>query len=253
MMTQEVLPAECEMPIQTAPLPLSHELLWGIEWIRLWASNVYRGVGVPRGNGEPVIVVPGFLGSYGGLYELRDWLARIGYGVFDPGFERNIDCPDTLLERLERRVAGVYADGGQPVRLIGHSLGGSLARAAASRMAPGMVEQVITLGSPLHHVRAHPLVAGLARLLEDTAPSRHGPHAGHDHGETCACDLADALALPFPADVRRTAVFTRQDGVVDWRTCIEGDAAVDVEVDGTHVGLVVNARAYEVIARALAA
>ena len=63
--------------------------------------------------------------------------------------------------------------------------------------------------------------------------------------------LAEALATPFPATVRRLAVYTRGDGVVDWRTCIEGEDGVDVEVTGTHVGLVVNAAAYESIARAL--
>jgi pimeloyl-ACP methyl ester carboxylesterase len=198
-----------------------------------------------------VIVIPGFLGSYRGLHELRDWLTRSGYAVSDPGFERNIACPDILLARVEQRIAEVHELSGQRVRLIGHSLGGSLARAAAARM-PDHIEQVITLASPLHEMRAHPVVIELARLLSALTPARHGPHAGHVHGATCTCELAEALAHPPAARLRRTAIYTRQDGVVDWRSCIEGDAAVDVEVPGTHVGLVVNARAYEVIAGALA-
>ncbi len=136
--------------------------------------------------------------------------------------------------------------------LIGHSLGGSLARAAAVRV-PDLVDQVITLGSPLRSVKAHPAVIEAARLLVRIAPTRHAEHAGHTHGPTCACELSEALAALFPRAVRRTAVYTRGDGVVDWRTCIDGDESVDVEVTGTHLGLVVNAGAYEAIARALTA
>ncbi|MDE3094904.1 MAG: alpha/beta fold hydrolase [Chloroflexota bacterium] len=242
---------DCEIPVAGAAVPLSHELLWGLDWLALRASKVYRGEGVPRGHGEPVIVVPGFLGSYHGLHELTDWLARSGYAVSDPGFERNVACPDTLLERLEGRIAGEYAAHGRPVSLVGHSLGGSLARAAAARM-PEHISHVITLGSPLREMRAHPLVAELARLAAALAPSPHRTHAGHEHGPTCSCELADALAQPLAPGIRRTAIFSRRDGVVDWRTSMEGDASVDVEVGGTHIGLAVNPRAYAAIALALA-
>jgi pimeloyl-ACP methyl ester carboxylesterase len=251
-MTAQLSPdVDCEMPVAGAAVPLPHELLWGFDWLALRASRVYRGEGVRRGHGEPVIAVPGFLGSYGGLHELTDWLSRIGYAVIDPGFERNIECPDALLELLERRIVGAHEDHGQRVRLVGHSLGGSLARAAAVRM-PEHIEQVITLGSPLREMRDHPLVAELARLLAALAPSPHRAHSGHEHGPTCSCEMADALGQPLSPSVRRTAIFSRHDGVVDWRTSMEGDASVDVEVAGTHVGLVVNVGAYEAIARVLA-
>jgi pimeloyl-ACP methyl ester carboxylesterase len=137
------------------------------------------------------------------------------------------------------------------VTLIGHSLGGSLARAAAVH-APGFVEQVITLGSPLRSVTVHPAVRGAARLLARMAPARHAEHTGHDHGPTCARELSEALAAAFPRAVRRTAIYTKTDGVVDWRTCMEDDGRADVEVTGTHLGLVVNPAVYEAIARALA-
>lgn len=252
MTMQTSLTGDCEIPLTAASVPLRHEAFWALEWISLRASGVYRGEGVPRGNDEPVIVVPGFLGSYAGLRELTGWLRRIGYLVVDPGFQRNIECPDTLLDRLQRRIALLRAYTNQRVRLIGHSLGGSLARAAAFRM-PDDVEQVITLGSPLHEMRAHPLVIDLARLLEAVTPSRHAPHAGHEHGATCACELAEALALDPPPSVRRTAIYTRRDGVVDWHSCREEDSSVDVAVDATHLGLVVNAAVYRTIARVLAA
>lgn len=117
---------------------------------------------------------------------------------------------------------------------------------------PRHVSQVITLGSPLRQMRAHPIVVELARVLSAVAPLRHNPHAGHEHGVTCTCELADALVQPLAPQIRRTAIYSREDGVVDWRTCIEGDTDVDVEVEGTHIGLVMNAGAYETIARVLA-
>lgn len=250
-MTTQLLHDECELTMDAASSPLPREALWVLDWISLRASAVYRGEGVPRGRGEAVIVVPGFLGSYTRLHELTDWLGRVSYHVFGPGFERNIECPDVLLERLENQIAAVSTSEGRSVRLIGHSLGGSLARAAAIRM-PERVAQVITLGSPLRSVRAHPLVVELARLLAVITPSRHDAHADHLHGATCACELADALTQPFPASVSRKAIYSRRDGVVDWHTNVDGDAAVDVEVNSTHVGMVVNAAAYRAIAHALA-
>lgn len=251
-MTTQPVAVDCEIPIaDAASPPLPRESLWGLDWFALRTSPVYRGDVVPQGHGEPVVVIPGFLGSYGGLHVLTDWLTRIGYAVSDPGFERNIICPDTLLERLDHRIATEHAAHGRRVSLVGHSLGGSLARAAAVR-APEHVEKVITLGSPLREMRAQTLVAELARLLAALAPSPHLPHSGHDHGATCSCELADALAQPFPPGVRRTAIYSRRDGVVDWRASLDGDPCIDVEINSTHVGMVVSAAAYEAIARALA-
>jgi pimeloyl-ACP methyl ester carboxylesterase len=252
MTTKDILDSDCEPKLETAALPLEREWLWTLEWAALRASRVYAGSDVPRGHGEPVIVIPGFLGSVDTLRPLTGWLRRMGFVVHAPGFARNIACPDVLLQRLEGQVASVAKAKGQPVTLIGHSLGGSLARAAAV-WAPSKIEQVITLGSPLRSVKAHPLVVETARLLARIAPSRHEAHADHSHGPTCACELSEALAAPFPPAVQRTAIYTRDDGVVDWRTCVDGDSGVDVEVAGTHLGLVVNASVYETIARVFAA
>ena len=251
MTTQPFAHTDCEITIASASAPLTHELMWGVEWIHLRASQVYQGEGVPHGHGEPVIAVPGLLGSYAGLHELTDWLARIGYAVSGPGFERNIACPDMLLDRLERRITALHATSGRKVALVGHSLGGSLARAAAVRV-PEHIGHVITLGSPLREVRAHPIVAELARLLAMLTPSPHRAHAGHVHGPTCSSELALALGQAIPSEVRRTAIFSRDDGVIDWHTSMEGDPAIDVEVPATHVGLIVNIDAYKAIANALA-
>jgi hypothetical protein len=68
----------------------------------------------------------------------------------------------------------------------------------------------------------------------------------------CTCDFLDSLRRDLPGSIGETAVYTRSDGVVDWHYCITGDASVDVEVPGTHIGLAFNPAVYETIARRLA-
>lgn len=237
-----------------ASIPIWREFGAWSEWIELRRSAVYKGIGVPRGKGQHVILVPGFLGSDGSMSELRGWLTRIGYRVFPSGIDVNVDCPDVSLARLLEAIEAATGPSGAPVRLIGHSLGGSLSRAAAVER-PDLIRQVITLGSPLRQVIAHPLVVLVAGFIESHLPSpeelprRHGDHL---HDGTCACETLAALARPFPRGVLRTAIFTRHDGIIDWRTSRERDARYNLEVQGTHLGLVVNRGVYKAIGRLLA-
>ncbi len=245
---------DCEVQVSEGRLSLWPELFWGLEWLQLRRSPLYRGRGVTAGHGEPVVLVPGFLASDTSLSELRGWLGRIGYWAIPSGIGRNSDCPDVLLDDILRTVEGASAETGQRVRLIGHSLGGTLARAAAVRR-PDLVAQVITLGSPVREVSAHPLVLAIARLLgRVTSSPRQRPrqHAGHVHDSTCVCELTDALARPFPDSVARASIFSRRDGVVDWRSCLDEPGALNVVVRGSHLGLVVNLEVYRAVGRLLA-
>ena len=245
---------DCEIPSREAKLSLWPELFWGLEWLALRRSQLYLGRGVVRGGGEPVILVPGFLATDASLGEMRGWLGRIGYSAFSSGIRRNSDCPDVALEDVLRAAENVRRESGQQVRLIGHSLGGTLARAAAV-LRPDLVAQVITLGSPLREVSAHPLVLAVARLMGRVTPSpsaRPRQHEGHIHDSTCVCQLTDALARPFPEAVLRTSVFSRRDGVVDWQSSVDEDPTVNAQVRASHLGLTVNAEVYRIVARELA-
>lgn len=245
---------DCEVSVSEARLSLWPELFWGLEWLQLVRSPLYRGVGVARGRGQPVVLVPGFLASDASLRELRSWLGRIGYRPFPSGIGRNSDCPDVLLDDILRTVRTVSGETGRPVRLIGHSFGGMLARAAAARR-PDLVAQVITLGTPIRGVSAHPLVLAIARFMGRVTPSpsqRPRQHGDHVHATTCACRLTLALARPFPAGVSRTSLFSRRDGVVDWRSSLDTTGGVNKEVRASHLGLPVNVEVYENIAWLLA-
>ncbi len=251
---RKVADSERQVLLQDPTLPIWRELGALLEWVDLRRSPVYRGIGVPRGTGRTVILVPGFLGSDNGLSELRGWLTRIGYRVAPSGIARNMDCPDVTLARLIEATESEAEIAGERVHLVGHSLGGALARAAAVRR-PDLIAQVITLASPIREIVAHPLITAMARFLQrnlsspDDTPRRHSDHF---HSGDCACDTLDALSQPFSNDVASTAIYTRSDGVLQWRTTLDRDSAVNLEVSGTHVGLVVNRDVYHALAQLLA-
>src|SRR4051794_11607128 len=83
------------------------ELRWQAELARLLVDPVYLGAGVPRGTGEPVVLVPGFLAGDGSLSVMREWLGRIGYDAYGSGILANVDCSDRALDRLGARGRGL--------------------------------------------------------------------------------------------------------------------------------------------------
>ncbi len=123
------------------------------EFGQLVIDPVFFGVGVPRGDGHPVIVIPGFLASDYYLQTLRGWLARIGYSPYASGIKRNTGHLPPLIEQVVTvcELAAREHNGARST-LIGHSLGGVIARRIAQRQ-PELVRQVVTLGSPVARER----------------------------------------------------------------------------------------------------
>lgn len=235
-----------------ASTPIWREALFPLEWLALRASPVYWGFGVPHGSGEPVVVVPGFLASDASLVELYWWLARIGYRPYFSRIGRNVDCPDFQTGRLRETVLRARQETGQRVRLVGHSLGGMLSRNLALEH-PEDVAMVITLGSPFRDaVRAHPVLISAAATIRSYAGRgaarnvRPSCFSGH-----CTCTFVKNMLMPGEWRVPRFAVFSRQDGVVEWESCVEDDPALNDEVHASHLGMVVHAGTYRAIARRL--
>ncbi len=221
-------------PHSDPTLPLWREAFAGFDWLSLRCSSVYAGAGIEHGRREAVVLVPGLLAADVSMLELSGWLARVGYTPYASGIGVNAVSSETAIARLLATLDRAYAETGAPVRLIGHSLGGVIARAAALRR-PDRVSQVITLGSPVQGLGAHPAVLALGQLI-------HG-----DDIESCM----RALQQPLPVYIAETNIYSKEDGVVDWRTCSRDDATA-VKVRGTHTGLIVNADAYRAIGAALA-
>jgi pimeloyl-ACP methyl ester carboxylesterase len=221
--------------------------------VALRASLTYWGIGVPRGDGSAVVVLPGFLGTDHYLAEFRLWLRRIGYRPYLSRIGWNAECPNLLIQRrLQQVIDKAYGETGRKIHLVGHSLGGLIARAAATQM-PDRVESVITLGSPFMGLAAHPSILRAAEWVREQILERHGEDVlpGCYTG-ACTCEFLESLAQDLPPTVRATAVYTKADGIVSWEVCKCGHPEVDVEVNATHLGLVFNPNVYTIVARRLA-
>jgi pimeloyl-ACP methyl ester carboxylesterase len=233
--------------------PLWHEALFGVEVLLLHTSPIYYGFGVPHGNGAPVVVIPGFLTSDIYLVELFAWLRRIGYQPYFSGIGLNADCPNLLIRyRLDATIARARRETRRKVHLLGHSLGGLLARAAAADR-PRDIASVITLGSPFRgavlHVRVQHIVETVRQRILETRGDAVLPKC---YTGQCTCSFLGSLRRDFPAKVAETAIYSRTDGVVDWRYCRTGKEKDDFEVTGTHLGLAFNPEVYRIIANRLA-
>jgi triacylglycerol lipase len=129
------------------------ELRWQLELGRLLVDPVFHGAGVPRGDGQPVILMPGLGAGDQTLLVLAAWLRRIGYRPHMCGFVANVNCSDRALKRVERRLEAIHARYHRRVALIGHSRGGHYARALGHRR-PELVSHAISIGAGLRHVLA---------------------------------------------------------------------------------------------------
>src|SRR5690348_15826931 len=131
-----------------AKVPMWQEALFGVEVLLLRATPAYYGLGVSGGDGSGVVVIPGFLGTDMYLMEMFAWLRRIGYKPYFSGIGLNAECPNLLIRRhLNETIDRARSQTGRKIHLIGHSLGGIIARSVASQR-PADVASVITLGSP---------------------------------------------------------------------------------------------------------
>jgi triacylglycerol lipase len=228
------------------------ETRWTLELSRLLADPVFHGRGVPRGDGRPVVLMPGFGGGDYTLVVLAAWLRRIGYEPHTAGFVTNTGCSDRGLDRVERRAQSLHATYGRRVAVIGHSRGGHYARALGHRR-PDLVSHAISAGAGLRRMLAtsYPTqkAAAAARGLTLRSGRARSPHC---LTESCDCRFASDFAGLFPSDrVRLTSIYSKEDGVVRWQSALVPYGTC-VEVTGSHVGLIFNRKTFRAIAIALA-
>lgn len=229
------------------------EALIGAEILMLHASPVYYGLGVQRGDGSAVVIIPGFLGTDLYLTELHAWLARIGYRPYFSGIGLNAECPNLLIQRrLNQTIETALKETGQKIHLIGHSLGGVIARSVAAQRSKD-VASVISLAAPIRGTVANHSVLQAAEAVRVRILREHGRGVLPDcYTGRCTCNFLDSLRRRVSADMVETAIYTRSDGIVDWHYCMTKDPKVDVEVPGTHIGMAFNPAVYSVIAERLA-
>jgi triacylglycerol lipase len=139
------------------------------------------------------------------------------------------------------------------VVIVGQSRGGVFARALAARR-PDLVSAIVTLGSPTQSMLAvHPFVLAQIGLVSALGTARlPGMFRVSCLRGACCEDFRSAMTGPFPNHVGYVAVYSRSDGIVDWRSCLDPDADEQVEVSASHCGMGVNAQAFLAVANALA-
>ncbi len=234
-------------------IPIWKEALFGAELLLLHAAPVYYGLGVPHGDGSAVVVIPGFLGTDIYMTYLRSWLTRVGYRPYLSGIGLNAECPDLLIRlRLTDTIDKALRQTRRKVHLIGHSLGGMMARSVAAQR-PDDIASVITLAAPFRGKVLHRSVMRATAAVRERIIDEHGESVLPEcYTARCTCEFVNSLQVRMAEAVKQTAIYTRDDGIVDWRYCRTGDVASDFEVSGTHIGLVFNPSVYTIVAARLA-
>jgi pimeloyl-ACP methyl ester carboxylesterase len=192
----------------------------------------------PRGQPHPVVVLPGLGADDRSTIAIRGFLESLGYQVHGWGRGRNVRAPDADLAAVAAQVKKLRQDSGAKVSLVAWSRGGIIAREVA-RQIPDAVRMVITLGSPF----AAPGASNVRAVWKLLTGQKYEPPTP---------ERVSRLAQPIP--VPSTSIYTRADGVVAWRACLEeeGGERENVEVNTTHIGLGFHAPALWVIADRLA-
>jgi pimeloyl-ACP methyl ester carboxylesterase len=214
---------------------------------------VWRGLGVEPGAGRGVLLIPGFLAGDGSLTLMTRWLRSSGYRTKRAGIRANIDCSAAVAGALEERLECMAEKTGQRVAIVGQSRGGTIARVLAVRR-PDLVSGIVTLGSPLRQLLdIHPFVLGGVGVVASLGALRV-PHmfTWRCLRGDCCKEFREALEGRFPSDVGFMAVYSKRDGVVNWRSCLDSDADDNVEVRSSHCGMSMHPHVYRVIADSLA-
>jgi triacylglycerol lipase len=235
---------------RAAVAPSWGELRYGGELARLLAHAALRGPRRAR-EAQPVLLIPGFMAGDASLAVLRHWLERRGHRVAMSGMRANVGCAERLVRRLQARLLAHAAECGQPVFVIGQSRGGALARCLAVR-SPEALSGLAMLGTPVRDPLAisasvRHAVSLLARLGDLGWP---GMFSSSCRDGACCAGVRVQLGAPLSPHIRALAVYSRSDGVVDWRACLDPHAEA-AEVHSSHCGMSVHTEVYELLARAL--
>jgi pimeloyl-ACP methyl ester carboxylesterase len=226
----------------TPMMPPKTLMLWELRVVpELVASFLPRPFATrpPRGNGEPVMVIPGFAADDLAVKLLVGRLCRLGYDATSWGLGRNTGNVKRLQPLLVERLQQRFEASGAKLKLVGWSLGGAMARDVA-REHGEWIEQIVTLGSP---VVGGPKFTAVGRSYQKKGLDLDRMAAAADRRET-------AKTIPVPV----TALYDRHDGIVSWNACIDrhNRHVRHVEVQCSHLGMVVDRTVFNIIANTLA-
>ena len=235
MKTTGTSPPQCEKP---SLLSILLETRAPLEFasLGLYINSLSKA---PKGDGRPVLLVPGYLASDFSMRPLGAYLDYLGYKVYYAEMGRNKGNVNTDMLRLGARAESIC--GGvesQKVTIIGWSLGGIISREAA-RLFPDSVNEVITLGSPI--------IGG----PKFTSIGNRYVKAKSIDIDAFELDVHQRNSIGFKQAI--TSIYSKSDGVVGWQASVDiyNDHANNIEVTGSHLGLGVNPKVWIIIAETL--
>jgi pimeloyl-ACP methyl ester carboxylesterase len=198
-----------------------------------------------RGDGHPVLVIPGFMTGDAFTRSLRRFLEELGYDAYPWELGTNLGLRDETCYSLEQKIAAIHKATGHRVSVIGHSLGGVYVRAIAHRQSQH-VRQIITLGTPFNAAfsarepdgRGGALARAYERLNADSIQD----------------ELPNSSLMNYPPAGPSTSVYSESDGIIGWEQCLDiaGDCTENICVPGSHTGMTHNPLVLHVIADRLA-
>jgi triacylglycerol lipase len=202
---------------------------------------------------DPVVLVPGFMAGDSTLLLLSRHLRKLGYRTYRSTMHANVGCTQEASYALERRIEAIAIKRDRKVTIVGHSLGGLLARGIAARR-PDLVDGIVTMGSPMLAPGAvHSVLAFDLSVMIALKRAGIGTFMGED------CTSGDCARLSWEESrqeldpsVAFTSVFSRRDGIVDWRSCLDPGAET-VEVSTSHLGMAVDPVVFDIVTDALEA
>lgn len=206
-------------------------------WKDIWASGkfIQSFNAEKKGDGHPVLMIPGFLGSDLSTGRIRRFFKELGYETYGWGLDRNLG-DISKLNQLEDRIRQLYEKHQMKVSLVGWSLGGVYSRQLA-KANPEYIRQVITMGSPFADIEA----PNNARWLYELINNRKSVA---DADQKWLEDIA------APAPVPTTAIYSKDDGIVPWQACMEktvDELHQNVQITGGHFGLGFNPDVWVII------
>ncbi len=235
------------------------------EWMQLQVDPAFHGHNLPRGDGKPVIVLPGLFANDLYLQPLQGWLRRMGYKPTGSSLLINAGCPQRLVSKLTQKVNSQLQDHPGPIAIVGHSRGGMLGKVLTQRLRQ-TTSHFVALGSPLGALHQW-LTANTASTTDNTRTTGGAANIANSatvnaaqaairmfdpdcDSPNCGCDYFTELQQDFPAATLVTSIYSSEDPVVEPSACpIPG--AHNIEVTGSHAGLVANAVVYRHLAAAL--
>jgi pimeloyl-ACP methyl ester carboxylesterase len=228
------------------------------ELAALRLDPVFFGAGLPRGDGRLVLVLPGLFGSDLYLQPLRGWLLRLGYRPLRSTIALNAGCPNRLREQVEAALQARMRQHPGGIALVGHSRGGILAWALASRLQDAATHLVL-IGSPAGAVvdmlqrdaMPDPSVIPASSFVVDAGRQAMRLLDPDCNFPACGCEYPADLRRPLSEATRVLSIRSRDDLIVSPEACVVPGAR-NIEVGGTHSGLVYNRAVYPELAAFLA-